>query len=139
MPEEVGVRPLDGGHQIFVGNRSLDITDSQLLILSRLISTYLRRVVSGRLPKARGDLSPIAPIPVTDIRLNEDALGTQVHLTIDDVAGGSFDYALSSRPPIGRTPGCKGRTDRSFCQRSANPLNISSLYHLCRMPSKPTR
>jgi hypothetical protein len=95
MPEEVGVRPLDGGHQIFVGNRSLDITDSQLLILSRLIPTYLRRVVSGRLPKARGDLSPIAPIPVTDIRLNEDALGTQVHLTIDDVAGGSFDYALS--------------------------------------------
>jgi hypothetical protein len=90
MPEEVGVRPLDGGHQIFVGNRSLDITDSQLLILSRLIPTYLRRVVSGRLPKARGDLSPIAPIPVTDIRLNEDALGTQVHLTIDDVAGGSL-------------------------------------------------
>jgi hypothetical protein len=96
MPEEeVGVRPLDGGHQIFVGNRSLDITDSQLLILSRLIPTHLRRVVSDRLPRAKGDLSPIAPIPVTDIRLNEDALGTQVHLTIDDVAGGSFDYALS--------------------------------------------
>jgi hypothetical protein len=30
--------------------------------------------------------------------LNEDLLATQIHLSIDDIAGGSFDYALLLAP-----------------------------------------
>jgi hypothetical protein len=94
MPDKIGVRPTDGGHELFVAAKTLQITDSQLLHFSRLIPTYLRRAVAARQPKDQGHISPIAPIPVTDIRLNEDLLATQVHLSIDDAAGGSFDYAL---------------------------------------------
>jgi hypothetical protein len=94
MPDNIGVRPAEGGHELYIGDRTLSISDSQLLQFSRLIPTYLRRVIARKLPKATADLTPIAPIPVTDIRLNEDLLATQVHLAIDDIAGGSFDYAL---------------------------------------------
>ena len=93
MPDEIGVRRADGGHELFIGDGVFRLTDDQLIRFSRLIPTYLRTVVEG---KARIDqgLSAILPMPVTDIRLNEDLLATQVHLSIDDMAGGSFDYAL---------------------------------------------
>jgi hypothetical protein len=94
MPDNIGVRPVEGAHELFIGTKTFQITDSQLLRFSRLIPTYLRAVVAAKLPKDQNHLSPIVPIPVTDIRLNEDLLETQVHLSIDDAAGGSLDYAL---------------------------------------------
>jgi hypothetical protein len=96
MPDNIGVRPADGGHELFIGDRNLAINDGQLLQFSRLIPTYLRAVVAAKLPRDQSHLSPIAPIPVTAVRLNEDLLETQVHLSIDDAAGGSFDYALDA-------------------------------------------
>lgn len=94
MPDRIGVRPANGQHELFIGLRTLNVTGGQLLRFSRLIPTYLRRVALEMSPKSMGGLQPILPVPVREIRLNEDVLGTQVHLSIDDVAGGSFDYAI---------------------------------------------
>jgi hypothetical protein len=91
---QVGVRANGNDHELFVGDRTFVITDSQLLIFSRSVPTYLRRVVANKLQTGQAGLEPIAPVPVTDIHLNHDLLATQVHVTIDDIAGGSFDYAL---------------------------------------------
>jgi hypothetical protein len=96
MPVNIGIRPVGQIHEIFVGERTLSITDSQLLILSRSLPIYFRLVLSKRRLSSsnRQDISPIAPIPVRNIRLNEDLLETQVHMTIEDILEGVFDYAL---------------------------------------------
>jgi hypothetical protein len=94
MSENIGVRPKGDQHELFIGGETLLVTDNDLLYFSRLIPTYVRQLVADMQPASTDQIEPIAPVPVKDVRLNEDLHRTQVHLSIDDTAGGSFDYAL---------------------------------------------
>jgi hypothetical protein len=103
MPEEqrIELKSVDGGHLLKVGKTAVHLTDSDVLQLSRLFPTYLRRLLESRRPSDSTDVVPIAPVPTTDFAVNEDLHQTQVHLTIKDSAGGDFDFALE--PPQART------------------------------------
>ena len=105
MPEEqrIELKPVDGAHLLMVGKTAVHLTDSDVLQLSRLFPTYLRRLLESTRPSNSTDVVPIAPVPITDVVVNEDLHQRQVHLTITDAAGGDFDLALEA--PRARTVG----------------------------------
>ena len=105
MPEEqrIELNPVDGAHLLMVGKTAVHLTDSDVLQLSRLFPTYLRRLLESTRPSDSTDVVPIAPVPITDVVVNEDFHQRQVHLTITDAAGGDFDLALEA--PRARTVG----------------------------------
>jgi hypothetical protein len=57
----VGIRPAGNDHEMFIGDKTFQITDSQLLIFSRHLPTYLRRVVASRRPTTTADSGTDSP------------------------------------------------------------------------------
>ena len=72
----------------------LEITEEDILIFSRLIPSFLRRIVARW--NLEDGIVAAAAIPVTAASVNDDLHGTEVILAIQDVAGGDFEFWLSA-------------------------------------------
>jgi len=95
MPNRITILPTASGHSLVVGlEAAIDLTDDDLLQLSRRIPAYFRECLASKHRTGQGK-SPIAPIPVTTVQIDEGLHQTQIRLAIKDLAGGNFDYALS--------------------------------------------
>jgi hypothetical protein len=96
MPNRITILPTASGHSLVVGlEAAINLTDDDLLQLSRRISAYFRECLASKHRTGQRGKSPIAPIPVTTVQIDEDLHQMQIRLSIEDLAGGKFDYALS--------------------------------------------
>jgi hypothetical protein len=96
MPNRITILPAASGHSLVVGlEAAINLTDDDLLRLSRQIPAYFREFLASKHQTGQRGKSPIAPIPVTTIKIDEDLHQTQIRLSIEDLAGGKYDCALS--------------------------------------------
>jgi hypothetical protein len=98
IADSAGIEPRGDKFVIYLAHNGvkheLEITENDILIFSRLIPSFLRRIV-GRWNLKDGIVATAA-IPVTTATVNDDLHGTEVILGIQDVAGGDFDFWLSA-------------------------------------------
>jgi hypothetical protein len=98
MEPMIGVEPRGQNIVLFETNaeglrQEMVISRSAALQLSRLLPSFLRKLVASTTPRGPNHSVSLG-VPVKDIRLVEDVHHTEILLNITDVAGGDFDYSM---------------------------------------------